>query len=179
MTLDQYAAIGEFVGGIGVIATLVYLALQIRQNTKSVRSSTLAVNSQLWSGTMMNTLDPNILPSYLKGSLGEAELDPESFARFLFTCRAYYVNMENQWYQYQNGTLEEEIYLGYERSLLNQMLAYKGMRRYWKMFSNEFSPEFSDYITKLLTTVPENPPTHMYEEWIRLTREEKADKSEQ
>lgn len=47
MTLEQYAAIGEFVGGIGVVITLVYLALQIRQNTKTVRSSTLATNSQI------------------------------------------------------------------------------------------------------------------------------------
>ncbi len=171
MTLEQYAAIGEFVGGIGVVITLVYLALQIRQNTKTVRSSTLAANSQIWSGMMMNTLDPAVMSAYLQGSLGETEMEPENFARFLFTCRAYFVNMESQWYQYKSGTLEAEIYLGYERSLLNQMLAFKGIRRYWKMFSNEFSPEFSAYVESLLASSPEQPPGHLYDEWMTLVKE--------
>ena len=40
MTLQDLGNIGEFVGAIGVIASLVYLAVQIRQNTTSVRAST-------------------------------------------------------------------------------------------------------------------------------------------
>lgn len=34
MTMQELGAIGEFVGGIAVIATLIYLALQIKQNTR-------------------------------------------------------------------------------------------------------------------------------------------------
>ena len=40
MTLQDLGAIGEFIGGIAVVITLVYLAVSIRQNTKSVRAST-------------------------------------------------------------------------------------------------------------------------------------------
>ncbi len=36
MTIMELGAIGEFVGAIGVIATLIYLALQIRHNTRSM-----------------------------------------------------------------------------------------------------------------------------------------------
>ena len=36
MTIIELGALGEFVGAIGVIATLVYLAAQIRQNTRSM-----------------------------------------------------------------------------------------------------------------------------------------------
>ncbi|MCP5347657.1 MAG: hypothetical protein R3F41_19080 [Gammaproteobacteria bacterium] len=36
MNWDAIGAIGEIVGAIGVIATLAYLAIQIRQNTKSL-----------------------------------------------------------------------------------------------------------------------------------------------
>ena len=36
--LDAFGNIGDFVGGIGVIITLLYLAAQIRQNTKSSRT---------------------------------------------------------------------------------------------------------------------------------------------
>lgn len=37
MTLAELGALGKFVGGIAVILTLVYLAVQIRQNTKQMR----------------------------------------------------------------------------------------------------------------------------------------------
>ena len=39
MTLIELGALGEFIGAIGVVVTLVYLALQIRHNTRAVRSS--------------------------------------------------------------------------------------------------------------------------------------------
>ena len=40
MTLDQLASIGEIIGGIGVVLSLVYLAIQIRTNTDAERTST-------------------------------------------------------------------------------------------------------------------------------------------
>lgn len=40
MDLDALGNIGDFLGGIGVVITLVYLAFQIRQNTNVVRIST-------------------------------------------------------------------------------------------------------------------------------------------
>jgi small basic protein len=43
---------GEFVGAIAVVATLIYLASQIRQNTKALRSSTYEAYAN--SGTAIN-----------------------------------------------------------------------------------------------------------------------------
>ena len=40
MDIMELGAIGELVGGVAVLVTLVYLALQIRQNTSQVRLST-------------------------------------------------------------------------------------------------------------------------------------------
>ena len=39
MNLDALGNLGDFIGGIGVLATLIYLAYQIRQNTASVQQS--------------------------------------------------------------------------------------------------------------------------------------------
>ena len=37
--LDELGNIGDFLGGIGVVVTLVYLAAQIRQNTAQLRAN--------------------------------------------------------------------------------------------------------------------------------------------
>ena len=40
MTIFELGALGEFVDSIAVVVTLVYLAIQIRHNTTSVRAAT-------------------------------------------------------------------------------------------------------------------------------------------
>ena len=39
--LDELGNIGDFLGGLAVVVTLVYLALQIRQNTATTRVQTV------------------------------------------------------------------------------------------------------------------------------------------
>ena len=39
MDIMELGAIGELVGGVAVIATLIYLALQVRQNSDAIRWS--------------------------------------------------------------------------------------------------------------------------------------------
>ena len=39
MSIMELGALGEFVGSIAVVITLIYLALQLKQNTSSVRAN--------------------------------------------------------------------------------------------------------------------------------------------
>ncbi len=52
MDWEALGAIGEMVGAIAVVATLGYLAIQLRQNTKSVHANThqqiLNAQQPLW-----------------------------------------------------------------------------------------------------------------------------------
>ncbi len=50
MNVEALGAVGDFVGGLGVIASLLYLAFQIRQNTRAVRSASYhQAAEQLWN----------------------------------------------------------------------------------------------------------------------------------
>ena len=39
MTLEDLANLGEFIGAFAVVVSLIYLAIQIRQNTAQIRES--------------------------------------------------------------------------------------------------------------------------------------------
>ncbi len=43
MTLQDLGNIGEFVGAIGVVASLIYLALQVRQTSRQINQNTNSV----------------------------------------------------------------------------------------------------------------------------------------
>jgi hypothetical protein len=47
VTRSELAGLAEFVGGVAVVISLVYLAIQVRQNTHSVRGAILQANSAL------------------------------------------------------------------------------------------------------------------------------------
>ena len=41
MTFEELGGVGEFVGALAVLASLVYLATEVRRNTKTTRLATL------------------------------------------------------------------------------------------------------------------------------------------
>lgn len=48
MNWEAVSAIGELVGSVGVLITLIYLALQIRQNTESLESNKQFARAQIY-----------------------------------------------------------------------------------------------------------------------------------
>ena len=95
MTLEQLANLGEFISGIAVIASLVYLAMQIRQNTKTVKSSTLLGNTEIWSAMLLKMSEPENVGAYMYGSSGYSDIRPKEFTQFFLQCRVLFIGFEN------------------------------------------------------------------------------------
>ena len=174
MTLEQYAAIGEFVGGIAVLFSLVWVALQIRQNTRSVRSATLATNTQIWSNLLMQAAKPELAEVYALGASGSSKITPHQLLQFGFICRSWFASLENQWYQYQHGTLDAEIYRGYEYSVKTEMLIYRGLRIWWQIHRETFSRAFVAHIEQQMHGVDEAHPGKDYQVWQEMISAAKA-----
>lgn len=165
MDLEQLANIGEFVSGLAVIASLIYLAVQIRQNTKTVKSSTLAANTEIWSTMLLSLSDKDNVPAFTYGYFPVEQVDPSKFTQFQLQCRAFFVSMEQQHYQYVHGTLDADTYEGYARSICNTILAFPGFRVYWEMYSDDFSPLFKNHLDELIAETPVATGAVIMEEW--------------
>lgn len=53
MTIDAWGSIAEMVGAFATIATLIYLALQIRQNTQALRAASIESTIQAEINTLL------------------------------------------------------------------------------------------------------------------------------
>lgn len=164
-TLENLANVGELVGGFAVVVSLIYLAIQIRQNTANIRSATLATNTEIWSSMLTQVAHPDFNESYLLGSSGKPDLKPHQLLQFYLICRAIFVAFESQFYQHQQGTLDSEIYLGYERSTKNQILSLPGFQAYWRATSHEFSPDFVERVDQLIGEVSDTNPGRLLAQW--------------
>jgi len=126
MTIMELGALGEFVGAIAVVVTLAYLAVQIRQNTRSMEESrrlALAQTYQMRADALQNMLvhaadSEHIGPlitklterGYPEDISALESLSPEERGRFRQWQIAQQTHWDNLFYQYQQGFLEDEYY---------------------------------------------------------------------
>ena len=168
MTLSQLADLGELVGGVAVVASLVYLAIQVRQNTTTVTASTLHHNTELWASLFTRIAEPDLAKAYVAGMTGRAEIRPLEFTQFFLVCRAMFAAFENQYYQMRQGVLDAETYAAYERLISTQALAFRGFRIWWEMNRSVFSPAFVDHIDALVASTPEVDAGALLRDWEEL-----------
>jgi hypothetical protein len=125
MTIEELGALGDFVGAIGVIATLAYLAVQVRQNTHSLEASQRLALSQTYQ-LRADALQAMVVEAaasplgaiivklteagYPENIAALAALTPEERGRFRLWQIAQQTHWDNMHFQYQQGFLDEEYY---------------------------------------------------------------------
>lgn len=118
MTLQDWGAIGEFVGGVAVIVTLVYLAVQIRQYRLGMSSATF--HSTMQGFNQLNTMlgaDPNLAEILERGARDPESLDPKEQSQFVWMQRSYVNIYENLYQQFLRGACPESYWVRYAREL--------------------------------------------------------------
>ena len=104
MTLSDFADIAEIAGAVAVVVSLVYVAIQLRQNTDSVRSATLQANTALWSTLLSGLAEPGIVEAYATGLSGRKDISRLQYTQFFLLCRGVFAAFENQHYQFRTWT---------------------------------------------------------------------------
>ena len=126
MTLQDWGALGEVIGALGVVVTLLYLTKQIRLNTiamdearKLALAQTYQMRSDALQAMMVAAADSeHIGPIIIKlTELGYPEdvaaldqLTSEERRRFRLWQIAQQTHWDNMFFQYQHGYLDEESY---------------------------------------------------------------------
>jgi hypothetical protein len=125
MTINELGAIGEIVGALGVIASLIYLSVQIRQNTHAMdegRRLALAQTYQMRADALQQMLvtaaNSEIgaiifkltAEGYPEDVTALERLSAEERVRFRMWQIAQHTHWDNLHFQYQQGFLDEEYY---------------------------------------------------------------------
>ena len=108
MTLADLANIGEILGAVAVLVTLVYLAVQIRQGSATARAQT----RQALADSQINYLnsrvtDPFLRDTFFKITSGQ-EIDEAEGLAYRVHVTAHIRLFENYFTQYTLGTMNAE-----------------------------------------------------------------------
>jgi len=152
VTLSELGNIGEFISSIGVIVSLIYLAVQIRKNTDTERTSTYqSVVSDFGSLNQTMSSSAELSSLYVKGMENFNDLAADEKARISQLFFATFHYFENMFYQYRKGYLETDVWRGWERLMLTYY-ARPGFQSWWSVRRDVFSDSFGEFLD---TTEPD------------------------
>ena len=152
MDITILAAWGEFIGGIAVVVSLIYLASQIRMNTKTVRASNLS--GAIAAGAEWNRMivDPAAASLYVRGLEDFVGLSAEDQVRFNGLIAILFGMTTNAWHLRQQGLYDADMYGSQENSIAH-ILKSTGARQWWTANRHWWESEFSDYVDGLIREV--------------------------
>ena len=150
MDIITLAAWGEFLGGIAVVVSLIYLAGQIRQNSRLLRASTASATSA--ANTSVNTLlvqDPEVSRIFYDGMAEPSSLSEADQGRFNALIGMLMANL-NQEYQFaQDGVIATTVWVQREQTF-RMLLQQPGFRQCWNQLRGIYGDEFGEFVDGLI-----------------------------
>ena len=154
MNWDAIGAIGEIIGAIAVIVTLIYLAIQIRDSARASRSAAVtdattamqAFYQELGSNPMVSQL-------FLQGSTDPDSLSREDQFQYLMLMHSLFLGYQRNFFLTQEGTLNVEV-RDTVGTAINAVNHLPGVYLYWKQRKAYFQPEFITWVEDLLQRKP-------------------------
>jgi len=114
MNWDAISAIAELLGALAVIVTLIYLAVQLRQQNTVTKAQIeqQRADSVIQLATVLSVTENRILYTkvVLDRGLTAADLSKEENAHIKIILSPLRANLENMYQQFQSGYISEEFY---------------------------------------------------------------------
>ena len=146
MNWEAIGAIGEVLGAAAVVATLGYLAIQIRQNSRAVKNSAAqSMLSEANASLRVASSDPSTARAVILGQTLFDDLSEGEKAQFLAWVFSWMRTIEQAYFQYLQGYIDEEIWEGHKAHHC-QLINSPGIAAWWSSRKPFYSKKFQNYM---------------------------------
>lgn len=148
MNWEAIGSVGDAIGGVGVVLTLLYLAHQTRQNTRAIRAASFQQVADSLSDVSMTIFqDPSLVSLLDRVKSDAVSLSDEDIARYGYFLLATLRRIESLYFHAEQGTIEGQSWLGTQKTL-HIMFSRQVVRRWWTENASRFNADFRAYIDK-------------------------------
>lgn len=151
MNWEAITAVSELIGAIGVIASLLYLAVQIKADSKARRAATVHDQSEAYRTLLgMIATDSELAKIYYQGIIDFGSLEDFELVRFTSLLGHMFRVFEEAYFQWIEGHLDARVWNGFEGPITD-IVAYSGVQAWWSTRSHWYGPEFQEFVQSKLT----------------------------
>ena len=144
LTIQDLGALGELLGSVAVLATLVYLTLQTRQNTMAISAQVDAtrVTASIQLGVAIPA-SPEIMEALAENRVGDVAINED---RRSWIWRAALYNFQWQFVQGRRGLLPTYQEAGVAAGVSAFFSMYRDFDGWWEASKTFYVPEFAEWV---------------------------------
>ena len=150
MNTSKLADIAEITSSIAILITLVFLVVQMQQNTEAVQAnsqqSALSEDLQF----LYRFVDK---PALSQGRFKPQLTDDEKI-QMHFTYTAFFRMRETQWLQYQNGVMDQATWESYRNAIVALLSSDRGRIWWQRSGETQFDLGFVAHVDDYLSNIP-------------------------
>jgi hypothetical protein len=143
MNWEAISAVSEIVGAVAVVISLIYVAAQIRQNTKMMRATAKQGLTEASQNLIYTAIDKS--EEWVKLTTGDDPSTREEDARMSLMVRAMLRGFESQCYHYESGLLEDDEWRALQTAI-KDLCSLPGFNKYWQ----QLKPHMSERLKKVI-----------------------------
>jgi len=149
LTITELGSLGEFIGAFAVVASLIYVGIQLRQNTATERVRAAQTFTDTFNASLRPASESPVIADIIyRGTQGISNLTPSEHVQFFAFFSQTFTGYHSYFVQRQRGFLDEEYWTCYV-AVLTDLMAMKGVQEYWERRKHWYSKDFRDYVTEL------------------------------
>ena len=151
---DAIGAIAELVGAAAVVASLSFLAFELRRQRQAAESHALDVGTSKRVAITGKLLEDTELSRIVWTCfVGTEHVPAHEYVRFSTYVYMLFVEIELGYRKRLSGDMDDVSWAAIEAST-QWWLKFPGVRTWWQSPQIGFSPQFTSYVDKLIETTP-------------------------
>jgi len=156
MSLQEFAELGAAMSGVGVIASAIYVSIQISNNTRAVRASAFQQVVNSFAAISFDIAkDRSLVDLYLRAGQDFSTLGHVERAQYSLMLLSFLRRSENVFFQTEIRMLHNEHWSGIRESI-KAIMAPPGAQACWGELKNRLNPEFGSFIDGLIAPIADS-----------------------
>ena len=147
MNWEAIGAIGEILGAVVVFASVVYLAIQIRDGSRVSQDEAFRGIGSTWISVFKELAEVENGHDILQGLQSYNTLEPSAKFRFDSLMHMLFTALEGGIASFQSGSVDEEAEECI-KSYLSRYFCYPGMFEWWQESKTIFVPPVREWIDR-------------------------------
>lgn len=150
MNIMELGAIGELVGGAAVIASLIFVGLQVRSQARESRLSSTHALTLAYATYLDSLIESRELREvYLSGLVDFDALEGEQRLLFSASWGKIIRFHESAFYQHRGGRIDDVTWAAFDGPQA-ELMGYPGVQAWWRSRAHWHSGPFGEHIQSLI-----------------------------
>jgi hypothetical protein len=169
MSLQELGSVGEFIGGIAVLVTLIYLAVQLRQGNRLQSSEAIRTFMHEYNDTLAQMEDPTLAELYRLGSKNFEGLPRHGQHRIHVWLEQV---LRTNYAAFIVDPRDENPVTDLIHATFATQIRLPGFQQWWRVYSTVYELIDAEWVRKVEELGSSYPSVYDFCPWLEPTDEE-------